>query len=89
MLNVCNFSLEQGVFPHSLIKARVIPVFKSGDKNQLNNFRPISILYSLGKVIEKILSVQLETYFNENNLLTPAQFAFRRGIFTEDAVQNL
>ena len=53
MLKICNLSQEQGAFPHSLKKDTIIPVFKSGVKKQLNNYRPISNLCSYGKIIEK------------------------------------
>ena len=89
MLKICNKSLEQGIFPDSLKKAKIIPIFKAGDRKKQNNYRPISILCSFGKILEKIVVSQLETYLNENNILTPHQFGFRRGISTENAVQNL
>ena len=44
LCNVLNLSLEQGVFPHCLKIARVVPIFKKGHRHILNNYRPISIL---------------------------------------------
>ena len=54
-----------------------------------NNYHPISILCSYGKILEKILDSQLEIYLNENDISTPHQFGFRRGISTENAVHIL
>ena len=77
-LKICELSLGQGVLPHSLKKSRITLVLKSGDKKQFDNYRPISILCSFGKILEKIVSAQLETHLNENNMLFPDQFGFRR-----------
>ena len=89
MHKICNMSLQQGIFPQCLKTARIIPVYKSGEKSKVNNYRPISILCAFGKILEKIVSAQLESYLNENNILTANQFGYRRGVSTENAVQKL
>ena len=88
ILSICNRSLAEGVFPNSLKVAKVIPIFKTGERESLNNYRPISVLPSFSKILEKIVYIQLINYFNYYNLLTPAQFGFRAGFSTSDALHN-
>ena len=55
LFNVFN----NGLFPEVLKVCEVIPIYKSGDKTKVNNYRPISLLPSLSKVMEKLLVVRL------------------------------
>ncbi|RVE54679.1 hypothetical protein evm_000800 [Chilo suppressalis] len=65
--------------------AKVIPLFKAGDKSDPSNFRPISVLPALSKVFEKIIYNQLLAHFSINKLLHLKQFGFTRGKSTTDA----
>ena len=89
MLKLCNKSVEQGIFPDSSKKAKIIPIFRARDSKKQNNYRPISILCCLSNFFKKIVVSQLEIYLNENNMLIPHQFSIRRSISTESAFQNL
>ncbi len=73
--------MDEGLFPNELKTANVIPIFKKGDKNDLNNYRPISLLPVLSKVYEKVSNKQLTSVIDNDN-----QFGFRQGHSTEDAV---
>ena len=55
LFHVFRVSIQQGIFPDSLKITKVTPIFKSGDKNNLSNYRPISILPVFSKVLEKII----------------------------------
>ena len=66
--------------------AKVIPLFKSGSKTSIENYRPISILPALSKVFERIVYDQLSNYLEHNNLITTSQFGFRKRYNTELAV---
>ena len=55
LTSIINKAITQGIFPRELKLARVIPIFKSGDKQDVSNYRPISILTFFAKVFEKIL----------------------------------
>ena len=57
--------------------ARVIPLFKSGDYNNYNNYRPTSILPYFSKLIEKIVHSRLYVYFDKFHFLNDFQFGFR------------
>ncbi len=80
-----NKSLEDGIFPESLKCANVIPVFKKGDKENLNNYRPIALLPVLSKVFEKVINDQLNSVI-DNGYIDENQFGFRRAHSTEDAL---
>ena len=75
---IMNRSLTSGSFPQFLKIARVIPIFKAGDRNQLGNYRPISILPIFSKIFEKIVFKQLYSFLNKFDLLHSAQFGFRK-----------
>ena len=78
-----NNSLSSAVFPAIWKKGKVVPIFKSGDRTSVNNYRPITILPVLSKIIEKAVHHQLYTFLKENNLLAPEQFGFRPNFSTE------
>ena len=91
--DIVNLSLTSGVFPSCYKEALVTPLLKkqSLDCNRLQNYRPVSNLALISKIIEKVVSAQLNTYLKENNLLEPCQSAYRQGHSTETAlvrVQN-
>ncbi len=65
--------------------ALVIPLFKSGDDKMSCDYRPISLLPVLSKVLEKIASEQLMHYLEPNNYLSPLPFGFRQNLSTESA----
>jgi len=83
--SIINQSLHHGIFPDQLKLAKITPLYKSGPKNEFNNYRPISILPSVSKVLEKVISSQLIEYFEANNLLPISQYAYRKGHSTEHA----
>ncbi len=66
--------------------ARVTPIFKNGPRNQLNNYRPISILPVVSKLFEKVLCEQLQEYLDTQELLSPRQFGFRKSHSTASAL---
>ena len=86
---IINQSLNTGIFPSKLKVAKVIPIFKKGNKKLLENYRPISILPSLSKIFEKVVFHQLYSYFDTNNLLNPNQYGFRKKISTEHAILHI
>lgn len=87
--HICNLSISSGVVPEDLKIANVIPIFKAGETSLPANYRPISLLSALSKVIEKVVNVRLIKYLEHNSLLAENQFGFRAGRSTEDAVTQL
>lgn len=74
---IVNSSFKMGIMPEELKIAKVIPIFKAGDKNQVSNYRPISILPIFSKIFEKAMFDRLLKYFDKFDMLSPSQFGFR------------
>ena len=83
LINAC---FSQGVFPDAMKKSRVVPIFKNGDPQNVNNYRPISIIPILGKLIEILVKVRLSNFLSKNKTLNNLQFGFTSGKSTIDAV---
>lgn len=81
--------LELGYFADSLKISKVIPVFKNGDKQLPQNYRPISIVLIFSKIFESIMYEQLSFYFEYFNLTSESQFGFRPGRSTTNAVMKI
>ncbi len=78
LCKIFNMCLKQGCVPDELKVARVTPIYKSGSKDELTNYRPISILPVCSKILEKIVHNQLYNYVTENNLMYVGQSGFRK-----------
>ena len=79
-------SFQEGTFPTVEKSAKMTPLYKSGVRSSLDNYRPISVLNILSKVVERIAYMQIMEYLEENNLLSPYQYGFRRHRSTQHAV---
>lgn len=79
-------SLNQGIFPDLLKCAKVIPLYKSGSRSDVTNYRPISLLSCFSKIYEKIMQKQLNNFLKENRILFDSQYGFRSGHSCEHAL---
>ena len=88
LLLIINTSLQSGSFPKFLKMAIVKPLLKKRnlDTSVLNNYRPISNLPFIGKIIEKIVFIQLSEFLSNNHCLDPFQSGFRSYHSTETAL---
>ena len=84
--HIFNLSLQSGKFPTRFKQCRVIPIFKNGNSLECDNYRPISLLSSISKVLEKIVAEKLTNHLLTNDLLYNFQFGFLPKRTTE---QNL
>ena len=84
--HIINKSLQQGYFPSQLKLARVIPLHKGGSVEDLNQYRPISILPLLSKIFERVVYLQLYNFFEKYDVLTPFQYGFRKNKSSIQAV---
>ena len=89
LTHIINCSLRTGIFPSKLKIARICPIYKSGDKHQFLNYRPISILPIFSKIFEKIMYNQLERFLDNHNIISPHQFGFRKNKSTQAAIISL
>ena len=74
-----NRSLDTGVVPDDWKKANVTPIFKSGQRENTCNYRPVSLTSHISKVMESILKDSIARYLNEKNLLNSSQHGFTNG----------
>ena len=86
LTNIVNSSLVSGVFPQVWKKAVVIPVPKIPDPSKPSDYRPISLLATLSKILEKVVAKQILKYLEENNLMESFQSGFRPGHSTATAL---
>jgi len=64
-----NSSLTNGIFPENLRNAGVCPISKAGEKSDLTNYRPISLLPTFSKIYEKIIVTRLLSYIEKRNII--------------------
>ena len=84
-----NLSFATGIFPDCWKEATVIPLDKGGDKTNVGNFRPVSLLPLPGKLIEKIVHARLSTFLHNYDILSEKQGGFRKGFSTAKSVADL
>ena len=89
LAHIFNLSLKTGVFPDKLKVSRVVPIFKAGDKKLCDNYRPISLVSTIAKILEKIVAVKLTNYLEVNKLLYIYQFGFQKKLSTEHNLLHL
>ena len=77
-----------GVFPSVLKTAKVVPVFEKDSKLHYSNYRPISLLSNIEKILEKLMYKRLYTFLN-NNIIYNLQFGFRQQYSTSHALINI
>jgi hypothetical protein len=84
-----NRMFKEGIFPQCLKISRTIPLYKKGDRLNVNNYRPISIVPVLSKIFESLMKSQLYYYLENNKLWSGDQFGFRSGRSTEAALLEI
>ena len=78
LCNIINLFIESGTVPSVWKAAKVTPIFKSGNYELPENYRPVSVLPVLLKILEKAVHRQLIDFLESNNLLSESQFGFRK-----------
>ena len=87
--HICNSSLTKGIFPDRCKYALVLPVYKKGERTDGSNYRPISLIPTLSKVLEILMYNRLNQHLNSNNIIVPEQYGFRKGKNIENAIFSL
>ena len=88
ILHICNISISKKCFPDLWKTATITALHKKGDHSDPTNFRPISILPSVSKILEKIIHTQLYKYLTDNNTSSTQQSGFRKGHSTGTCLVN-
>ena len=78
-----------GVFPSVLKTVKVVPVFKKDSKLNYSNYRPISLLSNIEKILEKLMYKRLYTFLDYNNIIYDLQFGFRQQYSTSHVLINI
>ena len=86
---IFNDSLTSGSFPTLMKHADVIPLYKGKSKIETTNYRPISLLLTVSKVLEKIVYVRTYEFLNNNDQFFVSQYGFRSRHSCEDAINEL
>jgi len=82
VVKLLNLSIRTGQFPKLWKCTKITALFKSGDRTNVSNYRPISILPTLCKILERAVHLQLYQHLITNNFLSNKQFGFRKGFST-------
>jgi len=87
---IFNQILKEGLVPDALKNALTVPLYKgNGQKTNLTNYRPISLLNVFYTFFEKAIKTRVLNYLEENKLLLTSRIGFRKGLGTEDALALL
>ena len=86
LAHIINMSFLTGVYPDLLKIGKIVPIHKGGSSQDVNNYRPISLLSIFDKIIEKLIHKKLYGFLEEHNILYHNQFGFRKNNSTVHAL---
>ena len=86
---ITNFSMLTGYVPDKMKIARITPIFKSGNPNLASNYRPISVLTTFSKIIERVIYKRTIEFFDKYSILSDCQYGFRAHHSTTHAIIKL
>ena len=81
-----NKFMENGYFPVILKTGKITPIFKKGDPQQLDNYRPVSVIPIFSKIFEKVIYSRLYSFLTTMNVIYDKQFGFRKNHSTTHAI---
>ena len=84
-----DLSFSNGIFPDLLKISNVISIFKRGENQDYNNYRPISLISNPSKLMEKVVHPRLYSFLEKNSLLYERQYGFRNKLSTNHALINI
>ena len=84
-----NLSLSIGSYPSKLKMSKIIPVFKTDDETDVNNYRPISLLPIFNRLFEKLMYNRMKSFIDKEDILYASQYGFRKGFSTEHAIHEI
>jgi len=86
---VCNKILFQDVFPDRLKYAVIKPLHKNGDRYEVSNYRPVSLLTSFSKIFEMVMRTRILKHLTNYNILSNEPYGFRIELKTDNAIYKL
>ena len=88
MVHIYNVSLQTGIFPDTMKKAKIKPLLKKGNRRDVKNYRPVSIISVFYKPLEKLMHNRLLLFLKRHNILTCEQHGFMKSKSTETATHS-
>ena len=89
LLVIFNKCFELGYYPNIIKVGKVSPIYKKGEQNENNNYRPITVLTQFNQIFERLIAQRLQSFFDKFGLLTKKQFGFLKKHCTEHAILDL
>ena len=89
LTHIANLSMSTGIFPNRMKIAKVITIYKSDDTTLFKNYRPISILPTFSKILERLVYNRLYKFLKTHSLLSNSQYGFIKNLSTEQAILEL
>ena len=86
---IFNQSIATGCFPDMMKVAEIIPLYKGKEEDQVINYRPVSLLMTISKILEKIIYNRVFKFLTKHNILYDSQYGFRSKHLCEDAILEL
>lgn len=86
LTHIFNLPIQYCTFPRKMQKAKVTVIFKAWDKNELSNYRPISVLPIFSKAVDKIIYFQLSKFCEKYRISSFSPYGFRKDCSTERAL---
>ena len=89
LANIINKCIEKSIWPDALKAAEVVPIYKSGKKLVVNNYRPISLISNIAKIFEKVIYERIFDFIYKHKILSNKQFGFIKNKGTRDALSYI
>ena len=89
LVELFNMSIQSGVFPDIMKIAEVVPLYKGKERFLESNYRPISLLTTISKLLEKIVCTRVYNFLNTTGQINPTQYGFRANHSCDNAVNHL
>ena len=89
LTKIFNDSIQLGQFPDKLKVSMIIPIHKGDSQNMTGNYRPISLLPIIGKILEKVMYLRIYDFLDKHGVITKSQYGFQKNKSTEDALLEL
>ena len=86
---ICNLSIKHSIFPRDCKIAKIVPLYKKGCRTDPKNYRPISLLPIVSKIIERTVHKQLQEYLDNSDILYKFQSGFRSNHSTDTSLSYL
>jgi hypothetical protein len=78
LVHICNISFQYGIFPDQMKIAKIKPLYKNGNKYDIQNYRPISVLSAFSKILEKLMYNRLLSFLRKYHILRGSTWFHRK-----------